>query len=64
MNKKLYIRLFKHKDGIPFDSLEIAGWNLLSTKEMDHYIKKDGYIQTMTDWLCNNPEGKVDFVLL
>ena len=64
MNKRLYIRLFKDKnDGIPFDSLEIAPWSLLATREANNLIRKY-YVETTTDWLLNNPEGKVDFVLL
>ena len=60
--KKLYIRFFENKDGIPVNS------ELVGTKH-DHFTSLEdglsGFItESISHWMLTHPEGKVDFVWL
>jgi len=61
MNKKLYIRLFQHKDDVIPDNSEIIGTfeGLVSVP-----LAGDEVAYQISDWMTKHPDGKVDFVWL
>lgn len=61
MKKKLHVRFFEHKDGIPTNSDSLGDTD--GTKD-NTAITVAGLDDTIEDWMRNHLDGKIDFVWL
>jgi hypothetical protein len=63
MKKKLFIRYFDHKDGIPANSeVLITPTSTADEGKLTQYTVD--LVHLVLDWMNAHPEGKVDFVWL
>ena len=59
--KKLYIRFFEHKDGIPYNSYAILD-GVITGSTLREAISS--CTEEIYDWMIRYPDGKVDFIWL
>jgi hypothetical protein len=60
--KKLYIRYFENKDGIPTNSVPLEGCPFC--EGVNENLMSEDEAEDIAKWMNEHPEGKVDVVWL